>query len=115
MPVNTVMYRAKGTSESQLFIAETKFNRNMSQIVKGAKDTKTVIFPSTVRESSERTFSYTSVQSVVLNEGLKTIGSEVFLNSNIKRITIPKSVTKIEYSVFYDCKNLKQVMFEEES
>ena len=46
---------------------------------------------------------------------MKTIASEVFLNSKIKRITIPKNVTKIEHSTFHDCKNLKQIMFEEGS
>ena len=51
----------------------------MSQIVEGATDVKTIIFPNTVREDAERSlsgriFSYASVQSVILNEELETIG-----------------------------------------
>ena len=84
----------------------------MSQIVKGAKYAKTVIFPGTVRESLELKVSYMSVQSVVLNEGLKTIGSETFRSSKIKRIVISKSVTKIDKCAFENCKNLKEVVFE---
>ena len=53
-----------------------------------------------------------SVQSVVLNEGLKTIGSETFRSSKIKRIVISKSVTKIDKCAFENCKNLKEVVFE---
>ena len=79
MPVNAVMYRVKETPGAWLFVAETEFNRNMSQIVEGATDVKTIIFSNTVRKDAERslcgrTFSYASVQSVVLNEELETIG-----------------------------------------
>ena len=68
--------------------------------MKGAKDTKTVIFPNTIRETSEEAFSKASVQSAVLNERLETIKSELFYGSKIKRITIPKNVTEIENCAF---------------
>ena len=83
----------------------------MSQIVEGAKDTKTIIFPSAVRDYLKDAFLHMSVQSVVLNEGLKTIGSETFRSSRIKRIVISKSVTKIDKCAFENCKNLKQIVF----
>lgn len=79
----------------------------MSKLVEGAKDSKTVVFPNTVRESSGWKVSCTSIQSVLLNEGLETFESKIFRNSKIKRIVIPKNVTEIEYSAFEDCKNLK--------
>lgn len=87
----------------------------MSKVVSGSKDTKTVIFPSSVRETSEDAFSNTSVQSVVLNEGLETIGVKTFCNNKIKRIIIPKSVTKIDGRAFESCVNLGKVVFEESS
>lgn len=87
----------------------------MSQIVGGAKDTKTVVFPSTVRATSKETFSHTSVQSVILSERLKTISFAIFHNTEIKKITIPKSVIKIGDSAFVDCENLREVVFEEGS
>ena len=74
VPVNTVMYCARESPTASLFVSATEFARNMSQIVRGAVDIKTIIFPSTVRETSEDAFSHTSVRSVVLNEGLETIG-----------------------------------------
>ena len=79
----------------------------MFQILGGAEDAKTITFPNTVRKNSVYAFLDTSVQSVILNEELETIRSRVFYTSKIKRIIIPKSVTKIESSAFEDCKNLK--------
>ena len=54
--------------------------------MKGAKDTKTVIFPNTIRETSEEAFSKASVQSAGLNERLETIKSELFYGSKSKGI-----------------------------
>ena len=106
-----VMYRAKTRAETRLFVAETEFDRNMSRLMKGAIDAKTIIFPSTVRDTYERAFSYSALQSVVLNEGLETLGEDTFCNSKIKRITVPKSVTKIEDRAFENCERLRGVIF----
>lgn len=101
------MYSAKKQAETRLCVAETEFDRDMSHIVVGTKDAKTITFPGTVRETSEDAFSYTSVQSAVLNERLETIGFGTFRGSKIKKITIPKSVTKINNCAFDYCMNLK--------
>ena len=68
------MYSAKTRAEIRLFVAETEFDRNMSHIVVGSKDAKTLIFSSTIKETYGRAFSYSALQSVVLNEGLETLG-----------------------------------------
>ena len=47
------------------------------------------------------------MRSVVSNEELETIGFRTFRGSKIKRIIIPKHVTKMDYCAFEDCKNLK--------
>lgn len=46
----------------------------MSQIVKAAKNTKTVTLPRTVREIYFLTFKGTALLSVIVNEGLETLG-----------------------------------------
>lgn len=38
---------------------------------------------------------------------------KIFRNRTIKRITIPKTVTKIEDGAFKNCSNLKEIVFEE--
>ena len=108
-PNNGIEYdpHAEDAHSQRLFVSATEFDRNMSQLVEGAADIKTVVFPSTVRETLEDAFSNTSVQSAVLNEGLETIGVKTFCNSKIKRIIIPKSITKIDNSAFENCKNLR--------
>ena len=50
---NTVMYkidRWDEQSDIQLFVSETEFDRSISYLVNGAESTRTVIFPSTVRD-----------------------------------------------------------------
>ena len=46
----------------------------MSQIVKAAKNTKTVTLPRTVREVYFLAFKGAVLLSVVMNEGLETLG-----------------------------------------
>ena len=50
-----------------------------------------------------------------MNEGLETIGSEIFRNSGIKRIAIPKSIITIDNCAFEEYTNLREVVFEEGS
>ena len=101
------MYCAKRTSDARLFVSEIEFDRSISRLMKGTTDAKTIIFPSTVRETYERAFSESVLQSVELNEGLKTIGEDIFCDSEIKKIIIPKSITEIDDFAFYECENLK--------
>ena len=55
-------------------VSGTEFNRNMSRIVKGAANVKTITFPSTVREAPDDVFWQTEIRSAILNEGLETLG-----------------------------------------
>ena len=51
--MNMVMYeidRRNKQSNIRLFVSETRFDRSMSQLVKGAEGTRTITFPGTVRE-----------------------------------------------------------------
>ena len=57
-----------------VLVSETQFDRDMSRIAQGANYVKTIIFPGTVREATAGAFRMTALLSVVLNEGLKTLG-----------------------------------------
>ena len=46
---------------------------------------------------------------VIIPDGVKTIGSYAFLSTGITSVTIPNSVTDIEYAAFGDCKSLSVV------
>ena len=43
------------------------------------------------------------------NASLKSIGSLCFMNTNIKKISIPKSCKYLENDTFYNCKNLTEI------
>ena len=49
-------------------------NRNISQIELGTSGTRTITFPSTVRNVEGDTFYFTPLISAVLNEGLEELG-----------------------------------------
>ena len=57
-----------------IFVSETRLSRDMSRIVLGAKDVRTITFPNTVREVSDGAFADANLLSAVLNEGLETLG-----------------------------------------
>lgn len=48
-------------------------------------------------------------EEVTVPDGIRTIGCYCFSDDNIKTITLPASVCKIEESAFYLCKNLQRV------
>ena len=73
--MNMIMYkidRWDEQSDIQLFVSKTEFDRSISYLVNGAESTRTVIFPSTVRDISYDAFAGNwSLLSTVLNEGLE--------------------------------------------
>ena len=87
---------------SRLFVSQTEFDRDLSEIAEAAKDVRTATFPSTVREVLQGAFSGTSVRSAVLNEGLERLGrfgddshnsrAGVFSGAKQKRVTFPSTL-----------------------
>lgn len=50
------------------------------------------------------------VKNIIISEGIEVIKPHAFHeNLALTRITIPNSVTKIDYNTFYDCRNLVEV------
>ena len=75
--MNMIVYKADRRykrSCAQLFVSETEFDRNMSQLARGAEGIRTVIFPNTVRDVKCNAFmGNRSLRSAVLNEGLERL------------------------------------------
>ena len=59
--------------ERRPVVSGIEFSRDMSRITWGA-NVKTLAFPGTVREVQDNSFCRKTVRSVVLNEGLETLG-----------------------------------------
>ena len=74
---------------------------------------KSITIPGSV-SSLENVFYSSGIQSVVLQNGVKTIGIRCFENcKNLKNVTIPESVTKIGIGAFYDCVSLESLLIPE--
>ncbi len=54
-----------------------------------------------------------TLKSITLPAKLKTIGTQAFESTQITSITIPASVTDIEYYAFYSCGQLTSINFED--
>lgn len=66
-----------------------------------------LVVPSGIKVIEEAAFDHAGVMEVVIEEGITTIPKSMFnMCFNLKKITIPKSVTKIEDEAFLFCDKL---------
>ena len=123
--MNVVMYKKDGWPNIQFCVSETKFDRSMSQLARGAEGTRTITFPSTVREVEYDAFEDNwSLRSAVLNEGLEILEGYrdengyyigVFSNSGLQRVTLPSTLKVMTSGIFNRCGRLKRVLLTEGS
>ena len=67
----------------------------------------TLTMPASLTEISEEAFyEDTSLDEVILNEGIKTIGTKAFAYSSIQRIYLPDSLDSIADDAFIGCAGL---------
>lgn len=118
---NGVRYEARKKAVC-LFVSGTEFNRDMSQIVQGAKRIRTITFPNTVRRVMDAAFMYRALRAVVLNEGLEALGeyqndncARVFSTNHLRRVTLPSTLQVLGGSTFASCEDLREVTFAKES
>ena len=80
-----------------------------------SKSLQRITIPSTVTKISYSAFSScTNLRDVVLNNGLKEIGSNAFHScSSLQFINIPSTVKTITPRAFEDCSNLQEVVLNE--
>ena len=95
---NSVYYSPEGSN--------AVIKKEQKELVVGCK--KTVI-PSDVTTIKAGAFSYFDMPTMIIPESVNKICIQAFLRSKITNISIPKSVTELENSVFYGCKNLTDV------
>ena len=56
-------------------------------------------------------FDNTELEEVILPEGLEKIDARAFLDTKIKKITIPSTVKLVEPRAFWSCGNLEEIHF----
>ena len=64
----------------------------MTVVEKGLQSTKTLAFPSTVKEVLDKAFDFAPLRSVVLNEGLEVLGDSKKdpATSNVEHLAMQK-------------------------
>lgn len=90
------------------------FNKDKSvlYIYPTTNSAKTYTIPDGVKEIRKDAFIASSLESVVIPEGVTTIGHAAFaMSSNLKNVTIPKSVKTIEESAFNACNFITYVNY----
>ncbi len=70
---------------------------------------KEVTIPKTLDPIPSYVFGNSSLETINISDGIKTIGEYAFESSEIKYINIPASVTDIQEGAFARCKNLSHV------
>ena len=120
VPRNIIMYTAS-KRDVRTVVSGVEFGRDMKEIFGGPYDIRTIIFPNMVRTVRQGAFrDVKSLVSVVLNEGLETLGTEeqslnqlkfcgVFQESGVKRVKFPSTLKVIGNEAFMGCKNLRSV------
>ena len=93
----------------------------MSRAVRGPEDSKAATFPRTVRHVSDCAFAGPALKSVVLNEGLETLGEcqqkyvGVFNCARLKQVALQSTLRVLGDYAFYCCAQLRRVELREGS
>jgi len=101
-------------SNSYSFSCENRilYNKNKTTIYAflSSRTDTTYVVPSTVKTIGDRAFYYNNyLKSVVLPNGVETIGRYAFHGSKVQSVYIPQSVSKIWFDAFSYCNSLTSV------
>lgn len=67
-------------------------------------------FPTTITYIGDRAFSGTSIESVIIPNGVVEMGNDVFMDcEKLHSVSLPNTITRMGWQIFYGCKNLKIV------
>ena len=69
--------------------------------------------PNCLNEAGDDIFANAGLETVELAEGIETLSYNVFYNTDIKEITMPSTLKKIEFGAFMLCENLEKVTLNE--
>lgn len=83
-----------------------------SQMFAYFRGTMTIKFPEHITEIQTNCFNQsTSINKIILNESITTLGTNAFYGLSIKEIEIPTSITYMGTGIFGTCKQLKKVIW----
>ena len=72
-----------------------------------------IVLPETIVTLGTDAFSYCyDLRSIVIPDGIYTLSSSFFMCTRLASVTIPRSVSTIQYFTFYGCESLKNITYE---
>ena len=79
---------------------------------KVTKETKSIVFPDSVKEINSNAFGHMEkLEKVIFPEGLERIGEEAFFScKKLKEVIFPKSLRSIESKAFAECSALTHIV-----
>ena len=80
-------------------------------LIKYIGNEKNVVIPGIIREIGKEAFYESSVETIVIEEGVKIIGTSAFCGcGNLTEITFPNTLEVIEYDAFCACSKLEKII-----
>lgn len=100
--VTTIGMRAFQNADIRNLTIPSSVTEIKSNAFSGNKNLQDLVIPGTVKKIGSSAFSYCGLINLTLEEGIETIGKQAFRYNNIKKVTIPASVTNLDDSAFND-------------
>ena len=102
------------------FLSKVKLSNNLTDfgqgVFKNCISLTEITIPKTVTYCTGSTpytngifYGCTNLKNITLEDGMPKIAGSLLMGSSIEQITIPETVTKIEQSAFFGCKELKEI------
>ena len=83
------------------------------QSFQGCTSLKYIKIPAKITEIDFATFKDSGLEILELEDGLEKIGREAFKNTKIKTVILPKTITELGDSAFYNCTSLESIALNE--
>ena len=100
---------------TELFLPDT-ISTMESYALANLRQLKHVVLPAGLKKLPTYLFSYSAIETVVIQEGVTEISTRAFANcSSLKSISVPDTVMKMGDYVFFNCKALETVTMTENS
>ena len=89
----------------------SNFKINKDILIKYIGKEKDVVVPGVVRRIGKEAFYESSVETIVIEEGVKIIGTSAFCGcGNLTKISFPDTLEVIEYDAFCACSKLEKII-----
>ena len=104
--------RSDSTADADDFVLKTTIRSNEVNFDESEYDIIYIVMPDSINVIEDSAFGGSQkIERVYLSQNLKTIGKDVFKNSSLDSVIIPKSLQSIGSGAFANCGDLKIVYF----